>query len=110
MAFIRVRQATGPAHEFDIAEAAYARDKDAYEVIDKEPVDSPRPAKYQKGRRPLNVKRSSAPKGKKAPSRRATPKTKTSSVKATEPAAVPAETMTAAEPVEKEESSYGTYA
>lgn len=47
MGFIRVRQAEGPAHEFDIPEAAYARDKGAYVVVDKRPVASPRPAKYK---------------------------------------------------------------
>lgn len=47
MGFIRVRQADGPAHEFDIAEAAYARQRDAYTVVDDQPADFPRPAKYK---------------------------------------------------------------
>lgn len=46
MGFIRVRQAKGPAHEFDISEAAYAQRKRAYVVVDKTPVAAPRPAKY----------------------------------------------------------------
>lgn len=45
MGFIRVRQAKGPAHEFDISEAAYARNKAAYAVVNKTPVASPRPVK-----------------------------------------------------------------
>lgn len=46
MGFIRVRQSKGPAHEFDISEAAYAQRKRAYVVIDKTPVGKPRPASY----------------------------------------------------------------
>lgn len=46
MGFIRVRQATGPAHEFDVPAAAYARKKHAYVVVDFEPVATPRPVKY----------------------------------------------------------------
>lgn len=46
MGFIRVRASKGAAHEFDISEAAYARDKRAYKVLDREPVHSPRPVKY----------------------------------------------------------------
>lgn len=45
--FIRVRQAQGPKHEFDINTAAYERDKRAYVVIDKQPVAFPRPAEYK---------------------------------------------------------------
>lgn len=47
MGFIRVRQARGPAHEFDISEAAYARDKQAFKVIDKQPVAIPRPTEFK---------------------------------------------------------------
>lgn len=43
MAFMRVRQAVGPAHEFDVAVATYDRNPDAYVVVDKTPVASPRP-------------------------------------------------------------------
>lgn len=46
MGFIRVRQADGPAHEFDISEAAYARNKRAYSVVDKTPSAVSRPVKY----------------------------------------------------------------
>lgn len=46
MGFIRVRQASGPAHEFDISEAAYKRNKGAYKVIDPKPVAAPRPVKH----------------------------------------------------------------
>lgn len=46
MGFIRVRQAEGPAHEFDISEAAYARNEGAYKVIDSKPVAKSRAAKY----------------------------------------------------------------
>lgn len=45
MSFLRVRQASGPAHEFDISEAAYLFDKSAYKVMDSTPVAKPRPAK-----------------------------------------------------------------
>lgn len=44
--FIRVRHAKGPAHEFDISEAAWARNKRAYKVIDSTPVAVSRPATY----------------------------------------------------------------
>lgn len=47
MGFIRVRQAKGPKHEFDISEAAYAQRKRAYVVVDKAPVEKPRPANYE---------------------------------------------------------------
>lgn len=47
MGFIRVRHATGPAHEFDISEAAYDRNKGAYKVIDPKPVAVSRPATYK---------------------------------------------------------------
>lgn len=47
MGFIRVRQAKGPAHEFDIPVAAFERRKRAYRVIDKQPVAVPRPAEYK---------------------------------------------------------------
>lgn len=50
MGFIRVRQARGPAHEFDISEAAYARDRGAYGVVDKTPVAKPRPATIVAGK------------------------------------------------------------
>lgn len=46
MGFIRVRHAKGPAHEFDISEDAYARNKQAYKVISNTPVAVSRPAKY----------------------------------------------------------------
>lgn len=46
MGFIRVRSAKGPAFEFDISEAAYARNKRAYKVIDSTPVAVPRPVTY----------------------------------------------------------------
>lgn len=46
MGFIRVRQASGPAHEFDISEAAYKRNKGAYKVIDSKPVATSRPVSY----------------------------------------------------------------
>lgn len=46
MGFIRVRSASGPAHEYDISEAAYARNKGAYKVIDKTPVATARLATY----------------------------------------------------------------
>ncbi len=51
MGFIRVRQAEGPAHEFDISEAAYKRNKSAYEVLDPKPAAISRPAKHVKTRR-----------------------------------------------------------
>lgn len=44
MGFIRVRQAEGPRHEFDISEAAYKRNKGAYVVVDKKPVGTSRQA------------------------------------------------------------------
>lgn len=46
MAFIRVRAAEGPLHEFDVAEAELAAFPDIYEVLDPEPVDEARPARY----------------------------------------------------------------
>lgn len=46
MGFLRVRQVSGPAHEFDISEAAYRSNKGAYEVLDKTPVAKSRPVKY----------------------------------------------------------------
>lgn len=46
MGFIRVRQASGPAHEFDISEAAYRSNPGAYKVLDKTPVAKSRPVKY----------------------------------------------------------------
>lgn len=46
MGFIRVRSAQGPAHEYDISEAAYARNKAAYKVIDRTPVATARLATY----------------------------------------------------------------
>ncbi|UOQ60385.1 hypothetical protein MUN76_15355 [Leucobacter rhizosphaerae] len=45
MGFIRVRSAGGPLHEFDISEAAYKRNKQAYVVVDKTPVGTSRQAK-----------------------------------------------------------------
>lgn len=46
MGFIRVRSAKGPAHEFDVSEAAYNRNRGAFKVIDRKPVAVPRPAVY----------------------------------------------------------------
>lgn len=46
MGFIRVRAASGPAHEFDVSEAAYKRNKSAYKVVDSKPVVTARPVKY----------------------------------------------------------------
>lgn len=46
MGFIRVRQAKGPAHEFDVPETERARNKGAYKVLDSKPVAVPRPVKY----------------------------------------------------------------
>ncbi|WP_433584550.1 hypothetical protein [Microbacterium hydrocarbonoxydans] len=46
MGFIRVRAATGPLHEFDVAEAELAAFPDIYEVLDPEPVDEARAASY----------------------------------------------------------------
>lgn len=53
MGFIRVRQAEGPAHEFDVSEAAYKRNQSVYEVVDSKPVAVSRPAKHVKARRPV---------------------------------------------------------
>lgn len=50
MGFIRVRHAEGPAHEFDISEAAYERNKQAYKVIDKTPVAVSRPVIYKQAK------------------------------------------------------------
>lgn len=50
MGFIRVRQKDGPAHEFDISEASYKRNKGAYVVVDKRPVAKSRPVKYSQAR------------------------------------------------------------
>lgn len=103
MGFIRVRQADGPAHEFDISEEAYARKPDAFEVIDKTPVAKSRPDKHQRGRRPLNAKRSSASKPKGKSTRTSRQATNTAeSVNAAGPTAKTAEETTAAEPVGKE--------
>lgn len=55
MGFIRVRASKGAAHEFDISEAAYARDKRAYKVLDREPVHSPRPVKYIDAGQPAEI-------------------------------------------------------
>lgn len=46
MGFIRVRQVRGPAHEFDISEAAYRSNPGGYKVLDKTPVAKPRPVKH----------------------------------------------------------------
>ena len=46
MGFIRVRAASGPAHEFDVSEDAYQAEPDLYEVLDSKPVDVSRPAVY----------------------------------------------------------------
>lgn len=46
MGFIRVRQVRGPAHEFDISEAAYRSNPGAYKVLDKTPVAKSRSVKY----------------------------------------------------------------
>lgn len=48
MPFIRVRHASGPAHEFDIPIAAYEREKSLYKVVDKHPVAVSRPVTYKK--------------------------------------------------------------
>lgn len=103
MGFIRVRQAKGPAHEFDIAEEAYARKPDAFDVIDKTPVAIPRSVKYQKGRRPLNAKRSSGSKPKGKSTRTSRQATNTAeSANAAGPTAKTADETTAAESVGKE--------
>ena len=47
MAFIRVKHASGPAHEFDISEAAYKRNKGAYTVVDPKPVARSRAVKLE---------------------------------------------------------------
>lgn len=44
--FIRVRSASGPEHEFDVAEALVGQNPDAYVVVDPEPVETPRPTTY----------------------------------------------------------------
>lgn len=46
MGFIRVRSVDGPAHEFDVSEAAYKRNKSAYKVIDSKPVAQSRAPKF----------------------------------------------------------------
>lgn len=45
MGFIRVRAASGPQHEFDVAEAEHAAFPDLYEVVDPVPVNEARPAR-----------------------------------------------------------------
>ena len=54
MPFLRVRDRL-TKHEYDVPVAAVKAWPDQYDVIDKDPVASPRPAKH-------HVKRSSAPK------------------------------------------------
>lgn len=64
MGFIRVRSASGPHHEFDTSEAAYALRPGAYVVIDATPVAEPRPTVYVKperaSRRPASKQKKQA--------------------------------------------------
>ncbi|GAA4762628.1 hypothetical protein [Microbacterium gilvum] len=46
MSFIRVRSTSGAKHEFDAPQGLVERFPDDYEVVDKKPVDEPRPIKY----------------------------------------------------------------
>lgn len=46
MTFIRVRSASGAAHEFDAPATEVEQRPELYVVIDPEPVDIPRPVRY----------------------------------------------------------------
>lgn len=68
MAFVRVRAASGPRHEFDVAEAELAATPSAYEVLDATPVPAARPIVYVEADAPAEPsKKTRETKPRKAP-------------------------------------------
>lgn len=58
--FVRVKHAVpgGPLHEFDVPQSWVERHPDRYEVVDKEPVATQRPASHFPGMVPKSSTRS----------------------------------------------------